>query len=147
MRWIILVTLFLVGCPTQQQIKDEKQFRKEHRECLHDRIDLIDKIEVMKKPPVPECQKPLIDLKDVKLGKPAKECLLILEHFGPGSFSDREQAFRTCWDRVDNSHIDALYECRRERDRCDTQLENCKYDLGKKKEYVFNNETSKEEAP
>jgi hypothetical protein len=78
MRWIILVTLFLVGCPTQQQIKDEEQFRKEYRECLHDRVDLIDKIEVMKKPPVPECQKPISDLKGVKLGKAAKECLLIL---------------------------------------------------------------------
>lgn len=134
MKWLVTIaTLFLVGCPTPQQIQDEEQFRKEYRECLHDRVDLIDKVAIMKVPPVLECQKPIVDLKDVKLGKPAKECLLILEHFGPGSFDDRTQAFRTCWDCVDNSHIEKLYECKRERDRCETSLENCEYDLEKKK--------------
>ena len=125
MKYTILIALFLVGCPTQQQIEDEEQFRKEYRECLHDRIDLIDKVSIMKTPEPLACPRDIKGVLTPELDKaaPRDKCLYIIDRFGEGTFNDKEQAFRTCWDRLESGRCSELYDCRDDLEECRTKCE------------------------
>lgn len=128
MKWtLVLATLFLVGCPTAQEVADQQMMRKEHRECLLDRVKLIDKVEVMKIPPVPECPVEVKGVLTPELDKASArdKCLYVIDRFGAGTFDEKEQAFRTCWDREDNSRTDKLWECRQENDDLEDKLRLC----------------------
>jgi len=117
MKWILVfATLFLVGCPSAQEVEDSKEMRKDYQKCLMDRVKLIDKISVMKVPPVPECPVEVKGVLTPELDKasPRDKCLYVIDRFGSGTFAEKEQAFRTCWDREDNDYRDKLWDCREE---------------------------------
>ena len=125
MKWLLLVTLlFVAAC---QQLEADAKFREDYRQCLMDRVQLIDKVEVMKTPPVVECPAEVKGVLTPELNDAGTrdKCLYIIDRFGEGTFNEKEQAFRNCWDREDEAYRDRYWECHHDIHECRLDLKLC----------------------